>query len=113
MTLVGYNCTKELIMKVVDKRHLVYHVLVALYFVWLIVLGGLLAMAFLNYSNYGSYQLTRAIKLWILFNLTMGTLLLAVIRLFRKAGHLSRIIFYSYFIMVILTIGVSIAFDIF
>jgi hypothetical protein len=86
-------------MKAIDYKHVAYHVLVALYFVWFVVFAGLLAMALVHYLNNGNYDLSRALVLWILFNLVMGTVLFIVIRLFRKSHVTGRIILYTYFLM--------------
>lgn len=86
-------------MKAIDYKHVAYHVLVALYFVWFVVFACLLAMALVHYLNNGNHALSRALVLWMLFNLVMGTVLFIVIRLFRKSNVTGRIILYTYFLM--------------
>ena len=91
-------------MRKLDVKHIAYHVLVALYFVWLIVFGVLITMALVNALGNINIQLSRVFMLWILFNLVMGTVLFLVIRLFRKENKLYKIIFYTYFFMVAATV---------
>lgn len=86
-------------MKAIDYKHVAYHVLVAVYFVWFVVFAGLLAMALVHHLNNGNYDLSRALVLWMFFNLVMGTVLFIVIRLFRKINIAGRIILYTYFLM--------------
>ena len=91
-------------MRKLDVKHMAYHVLIALYFVWLIVFCALITMALVNALGNGSKDLSRVFMLWILFNLVMGTVLFLVIRLFRKQNALYKIIFYTYFFMVAATV---------
>lgn len=87
-------------MKKLDVRHIAYHVLVGIYFVWLIVFGTLITMALVNAFSSGNNELGKVFVVWMFFNLIMGTVLYLVIRLFRKENTLYKVIFYTYFLMV-------------
>lgn len=86
-------------MKKVDYRHIAFHVLIALYFIWAVVFTALIAMAVINVYSLASPQIVSAFMLWILFNLIMGTALFVVIRLFRSKKVVGKIVFYSYFLL--------------
>lgn len=91
-------------MNKLDVRHIAYHVLIGLYFVWLAVFSALIAMALVNFYESHNNDLGRIFMVWILFNLIMGTALYLVIRLFRKKNTLYKMIFYTYFFMVAATV---------
>ena len=84
-------------MKQIDFRHIAYHVLVGIYFLWLVVFGILISMAMVNFFERGNHELDRVFTVWILFNLIMGSILFGVIRLFKNRGVLSQIISYTYY----------------
>lgn len=88
-------------MRELDVKHLAYHVLVGLYFIWLPVFIILIGLA-INSSVYmGNMQLSKIILLWIFLNLVIGTSLYAVIRLFDWRRRLGRVITYSYYAMAV------------
>ena len=86
-------------MKSYDIKHIAYHVLVALYFIWFAIFGTLLALALSSYFNAASIQFTKVLLTWICLNLFMGTALFIVIQQFKRQNVLSRIILYGYFLM--------------
>jgi hypothetical protein len=86
-------------MNKIDYRHIAYHVLLALYFIWLLVYTILIVTSLYNTFGAGNYELTRLSLLLIFFNLVMGTALCIVIRLFKKGGWVSATISVSYIIM--------------
>ena len=83
-------------MKKFDGRHFIFHVLVALYFIWVVVFAALISMAMANISGADSPLLDKAIMTWILVNFLTGSALYIVIKLFRYTTMLVRIITYSY-----------------
>lgn len=91
-------------MRKLDVRHAAFHVLVAVYFLWVIVIGILVAMAMYNYINTLDAGLNQVFFNWIIYNFLTGTLLFAVIRMFRQNKKLNRFILYSYTFM----LGVSV-----
>ena len=92
-------------MKKIDVKHIAYHVLVGVYFVWLLVFAALITMALINVYGEGNSSLNRVFVLWIFFNLVMGTVLFIVIRLFRHQSLLTRIILYTYYFMAAATLS--------
>lgn len=93
-------------MKKIDSRHLVFHVMVALYFIWIVVFGILLGMALVNaYGNNTNQAVGMIFVEWIVANLVMGSALFIVIRLFRNRTLLDRIVFYSYCFMAVSAIA--------
>jgi hypothetical protein len=86
-------------MKRFDVKHIAYHVLVGVYFVWLFVFAALITMTLVNAMGTANRELSKVLVMWILFNLVMGTVLFIVIRLFKNYGLLSRIILYTYYFM--------------
>ena len=83
-------------MRKFDSKHLVFHVLVALYFIWAAVFATLLGMALYNTYKLSDVQLTPLFNEWIFTNLIMGTALFIVIRLFRNRTLLDKVILYSF-----------------
>jgi len=83
-------------MKKYDGKHFIFHVLVALYFIWVVVFMVLIAMAMANVSGADSPALDRAFMTWILVNFLTGSALFIVIRMFRYGTMLVKIITYSY-----------------
>lgn len=92
-------------MKKIDYKHIAFHVLIALYFIWLLVFVFLVIMANLYIYGPKNYNLANIFSIWILFNLVMGSALFIVIRMFRKKGRLANFIVYSYWIMAAACIG--------
>lgn len=91
-------------MKNFDKRHLAFHVLVALYFIWIIVFGALMCMALVNAYGAANKNLTQLFTEWIFLNLIMGSALFVVIRRFRNRTVLYKVIVGSYIFMAIASI---------
>ena len=91
-------------MKKLDVKHTAYHVLVAVYFLWVIVIGILVAMAMYNYINTLDAGLNQVFFKWIIYNFLTGTMLFVVIRMFRQNKKLNRVVLYSYTFM----LGVSV-----
>jgi len=88
-------------MRKFDSKHLVFHVLVALYFIWAVVFATLLGMALYNTYKLSDVQLAPLFNEWIFTNLIMGTALFIVIRLFRNRTLLDKVILYSYGFMAV------------
>jgi len=82
-----------------DIKHIVYHALVAIYFIWLVVFAMLLVMALNSYFTGFNMSLSKMLLTWIFLNLFMGTVLFVVIQKFGRQTVLSRIILYGYFVM--------------
>jgi hypothetical protein len=86
-------------MKTYDIKHIVYHVLVAIYFIWFIVFGILQVFALHSFYEGFNLQLKKILFTWIFLNLFMGTALFIVIWQFGRKAMLWRIIFYAYWFM--------------
>lgn len=86
-------------MKNYDIKHIAYHVLVAIFFIWVVVYATLLILALNNYYSGLNPQFSKIALTWIALNFFMGTALFIVIVQFKKQTVLSRIIMYSYFVM--------------
>ena len=86
-------------MKKVDSRHIAFHTLVGLYFIWIVVFGALMVMAVAN--AYGRHDAVLALLFtkWIFMNLVMGSALYIVIRMFRNRTLLDRIVFWSFIVL--------------
>jgi len=91
-------------MKRYDVRHIAFHVLIGIYFVWFFVFAALIAMALMNVLGHGNPALSPVFMLWMFLNLVMGTALFIVIRLFRQETVLNRIVLYTYFLMAAATV---------
>ena len=94
-------------MKKFDSRHLVFHILVSLYFIWMVVFCILLGMAMFNTSKNADVTLAALFMQWIFTNFIMGSVLFLVIRLFRNRTLLDKIILYSYCFMALTSIAVA------
>lgn len=88
-------------MKEIDVKHLAYHVLVALYFIWLAIFSVLVVFALNSTLSAVNPDLTKILLLWLLLNIVIGSTLFFVIRLFNSNRVIYRIILYTYFTMVI------------
>jgi hypothetical protein len=86
-------------MRELDVKHVAYHILVGLYFIWLAVFTVLIALTINSTFYMGSTALSKMLLLWILLNLVIGTSLFAVIRLFGRRQKLGKVIVYSYYVM--------------
>lgn len=83
-------------MKNYDLKHIAFHVLVGLYFIWLVVFGVLLGIAINNILVSNNNDIARLLLVWISLNFIMGTSLFVVIQLFRNRTLLGRVILFSY-----------------
>jgi len=83
-------------MKNYDLKHIAFHVLVGLYFIWLLLFCILLSIAINNVLESKTPDIAGLLLLWISLNFVMGTLLFVVIQLFRNRSLLGRVILYSY-----------------
>lgn len=81
-----------------------FHVLVGLYFIWIVVFGVLMYMALKNVYSNENIVLSQLFMKWIFLNLIMGSALFVVIRIFRNRTILNRIIFYLYILMTVAAI---------
>lgn len=86
-------------MKEIDAKHLAYHVLIGLYFVWLSLFFVLQFMAYNAIINEADTALGRLLLLWLSLNLVIGTSLFLVIKLFGKRQVLYRVVSGSYYVM--------------
>lgn len=93
-------------MKGIDLKHLVYHVLIGLYFVWLALFGVLQYIACTAALADKNSGLARIVLLWLLLNLVLGTTLFLVLRLFNKKNLLQRLVQYSYYTGMIICVAV-------
>jgi len=88
-------------MKNYDLKHIAFHVLTGLYFIWLLVFGVLLSMSLNHTFGAGNPQLSKIYLVWIFLNFIMGTSIFMVLRLFRNRTLLGRIIRYSFWAVII------------
>ncbi|MFD2600935.1 MULTISPECIES: hypothetical protein [Flavobacterium] len=89
-------------MRRIDSKHIAFHVLVALYFIWIIVFSVLMGMALTNtYGEMPNPYLTNVFVQWIYLNLLMGSALYISIRLFRNRTLLDKIILVSFILEII------------
>ncbi|MCR5862947.1 hypothetical protein LRS05_12735 [Flavobacterium sp. J372] len=85
-------------MNKIDTKHIAFHVLAALYFIWLPLFTILLSLLFYYiYEDYNTIIITTVLPT-LFINLIMGALLMFVLRLFKS--HLKLIFFVriSYYI---------------
>jgi len=94
-------------MKTYDVKHIAFHVLVALYFIWLPVFAVLLCLAFNDTLNTASLSLSKIFLTWIFLNLIMGSALFFVIQLFQKKNLLNKIIRYSFVSMAVIAVAIT------
>lgn len=93
-------------MRKVDSKHIAFHVVVALYFLWIMVFCALMGMALTNAYGRQDGSLTLLFTKWIFMNLIMGSALYIVIRLFRNRTLLDKIVFWSFILMAVASIVV-------
>jgi hypothetical protein len=86
-------------MKKIDSRHIAFHTLVALYFIWMVVFSVLMGMALTNAYGGRDAALTILFTKWIFMNLIMGSALYVSIRLFRNRTLLDKIVLGSFIFM--------------
>lgn len=86
-------------MKNYDVKHIAYHVLIGLYFIWLPIFCVLLWAS--GGAAYGATnpQFNRIFLIWILLNYIMGSALFFVIRLFGYKNIINKVVLYSYVTM--------------
>ncbi len=94
-------------MKGIDLKHLVYHVLIGLYFVWLALFGVLQYFACTTALADKNSALAGIVLLWLLLNLVLGTTLFLVLRLFNKNNRLQRLVQYSYYTGMMICVPLS------
>jgi len=88
-------------MKNYDVKHIAYHALVGLYFIWLPIFCVLLWVSGSAAYAATNLQFNRVFLLWILLNYIMGSALFFVIRLFGYKNTINKIVLYSYITMAI------------
>jgi len=86
-------------MRQLDIKHVAYHILISLYFIWLPVFCILLGLAICATMYAANIQLGKVLLLWIFLNLVIGTSLFAVLQLFGLKRKINKILLYSYFTM--------------
>ncbi|MFL9843863.1 hypothetical protein [Flavobacterium rhizosphaerae] len=96
-------------MKKYDFRHIAFHVLVALYFIWLLVFALLLAMFLSNTFGGGDIRLEKIFMTWIFVNIIMGSAVFIVIQLFKNNGLLNRVIRFTYIGTVVASVSIILA----
>ena len=87
-------------MKNYDLKYIAFHVLVGLYFIWLLVFFVLIGMSLNHTFNVGNLQLAKVYLVWISLNLIMGTSIFMVLRLYRNSTLLGKVIKFSYWFVV-------------
>ena len=80
----------------IDYKHIAFHVLVALYFIWAAVFGVLVVLSFTNSLGPANTAIDELFLPLMGLNLLMGTVLVFVIRLFRNRPLLTKIIAYTF-----------------
>lgn len=83
-------------MKRLDYKHIAFHVLGAVYWIWVAVFLVLISMALGNEYGAGNSMLSQPFISWILLNLITGTALFLVLRQFKGPRLYSRLILHSY-----------------
>lgn len=94
-------------MKRVDAKHIAYHVLVGLYFIWLPVVCVLLYMAINNTVAGVGISLSKIFFTWIVLNLITGTALYVVIQLFQNKSRTATVIRYSFALVTAISISTA------
>lgn len=88
----------------IDKKHVAFHVLVAVYFIWALVFSALIGLAVANTYGMENPQMSIILGNWLLANLAMGSLLYIVIKMFRYKTTLLKAITVSYFVLATISI---------
>lgn len=83
-------------MKNYDLKHIAFHVLVILYFVWFVVYSVLIGMGLLNIFNVKNDSVGHILLLMTLFNFISGSVLFLIISYFKNKTTLTKVIKYSY-----------------
>ncbi|TRW23295.1 hypothetical protein FMM05_13945 [Flavobacterium zepuense] len=94
-------------MKNYDVKHIAFHVLVALYFIWLPVFAVLLCLALNDTLTTASLSLSKIFLTWIFLNLIMGSALFFVIQLFQKKNLLNKIIRFSFIAIAVVSVTIT------
>lgn len=79
-----------------DYKHIAFHVLVALFFIWFAVFSVLLGLSLTNALTNSYNGINNIMLPLILLNVLMGTTLFVVIKLFRNRGVLNKVIAWCY-----------------
>lgn len=91
-------------MNKIDLKHIAFHIIIALYFIWFIVFIILNIITIVgSYKNINS-DVSNSLSNLITLNLIMGTALYIVIRMFRKHTRLTKTIKYSYLFIVLTSV---------
>lgn len=83
-------------MKNYDLKHIAFHTLIGLYFIWLCVFCILIYIAANTIIQNGGAGVAKLFLVWVSSNFVMGTALYMVLRLFRNRTLLGKVIMYSY-----------------
>lgn len=94
--------------KKIDSRHIAFHVLVAIYFIWAIIFSALIGMTIANFFSKVSASIVPMLETWLLLNFVMGSVLFMVIKLFRQKVVIMKAIRWSYFTLAITAIVIVI-----
>ena len=86
-----------------DLKHIAFHVLAGLYFIWLLLFCILVSMAISTVLNEADSSLRTVYLVWVSLNFIMGTSLFTVIQLFKNKTITNRLIFYTYIAAAIAT----------
>lgn len=92
-------------MKEIDYKHIAFHIIIALYFIWLVVFSTLVVMILINTFQAANSDLNNIFATMLLLNVLMGTALYLVFRLFKAKSLVSKIINYSYGILMFLSVA--------
>jgi hypothetical protein len=92
-------------MRELDVKHLAYHVLVSLYFIWLPLFTILIGLEINCKVSAHDGGVDKILLLWIFLNLIIGTSLFSVLKLFGLNERLGKIISYSYCILASVCVG--------
>lgn len=79
-----------------DYRHIAFHIILAFYFIWLIVFITLNIITLVNFFGATNTILSDMLITMIVLNLFMGTALFLVFKLFRNKSLLNKVVKYSF-----------------
>ncbi|QYJ68293.1 hypothetical protein [Flavobacterium litorale] len=92
-----------------DYKHIAFHIIVAFYFIWLLVFIALVVLTLVNFFSIMDTTLNNMLTTMIVLNLFMGTALYLVFKLFRNKSVLNKVVKYSFgFISVVSLTAVAI-----
>ena len=94
--------------KKVDRRHIAFHILVAVYFIWAVIFSALIGMTIANFFSKVSAGIVPILETWLLLNFVMGSVLFMVIKLFRQKVVIMKAVRWSYFSLAIAATAVVI-----